>query len=369
MRTNDTPLIVALAAVASVAAFGQGRGQPLAPERTPGVQAQSDPKREAFVAANCKTPPAPANFGRGRGAPPAASTQPYGLLEYTIQEIPGIIAAGQRWKVLWEGKGNNADGIIALDDGGVLSAQADNSTILKIDKDGKASILYTDTYAAGSVAINPQGQWFVGERALHEAVWLFKPERKLFANTFKGEPFDCFSPGPLNDMVADSKGGVYLTMNGVWYVNPKGEAFGRWGPSGANGIILSPDERTLYVTGRVGNMPGSGLVAFDVQSDGLLTHERQFADVCGDGMTVDAQGRIYCTESPLTGRGEQVTIVGADGKVIGRIPTPRPVISLAFGGPGKKTLFAATNEAVANGRESKIFSIPMIAEGYKKRVK
>ena len=33
---------------------------------------------------------------------------------------------------------------------------------------------------------------------------------------------------------------------------------------------------------------GGGL---DVQPDGSLMNERQFADVCGDGSTVDAEGR------------------------------------------------------------------------------
>src|SRR5437773_11716085 len=117
--------------------FGQGRGQPLAPERTPGVQAQGDPNRVAWVTANCKNPfipPPPAARG---AAPPPPPAQPYALLDYKVEEIRGIIAAGQRWKVLWEGKGNNADGIIALDDGSLLSAQADNSSILKLDKGGR----------------------------------------------------------------------------------------------------------------------------------------------------------------------------------------------------------------------------------------
>jgi gluconolactonase len=351
--------------------IGQGRGQPLAPERTPGVQAQGDPNRVAWVTQNCKNPVIPPARGRGPGqaAAPAPPPEPFALLEYNVHAIPGIIAEGARWKVLWEGKGNNADGIIGLDDGSLFSEQADNSAVLKIDKNGKVSTAYTDTYAAGSVAFGPKGQLFIGERSLHEAVWLLQPERKLFANTFNGEPFDCVSPGPLNDMVADSKGGVYMTMNGVYYANPQGVVSGGWGPRTANGIVLSLDGKTLYVTGRVGGMPGAGLVALDVQPDGSLMNERQFAEVCGDGSAIDGQGRIYCTNSPITGKGDQITIVGTDGKVIGEIPTPRPVISVAFGGPGKKTLFAASNEAVGSTRESKIFSIQMIAEGYKKRVK
>ena len=60
-------------------------------------------------------------------------------------------------------------------------------------------------------------------------------------------------------MTADSKGGVYFTMGGVYYANPQGVVSGRFGIVGGNGIILSPDEKTLYVTGRLpGAVPPGG---------------------------------------------------------------------------------------------------------------
>jgi hypothetical protein len=82
---------------------------------------------------------------------------------------------------------------------------------------------------------------------------------------------------------------------------------GRYGRVGGNGIAVSPDDRTLYVTGRLmGAMPPAdlklppgaptptgGLVAFDIQPDGSLTNERQFAWAGGDGTAVDTQGRLY----------------------------------------------------------------------------
>jgi hypothetical protein len=62
MRTRELLCAIGLAATAMTVAAQQG--QPADPERTPGVQAGQDPKRAAFVAANCKTP-APAPEGRG----------------------------------------------------------------------------------------------------------------------------------------------------------------------------------------------------------------------------------------------------------------------------------------------------------------
>jgi sugar lactone lactonase YvrE len=45
------------------------------------------------------------------------------------------------------------------------------------------------------------------------------------------------------------------------------------------------------------------------------------------------------------------------------IPAPRNLISVAFGGPDKKTLFAVAI------RNAQLMSIPMIAQGYKGRPK
>jgi hypothetical protein len=66
---------------------------------------------------------------------------------------------------------------------------------------------------------------------------------------------------------------------------------------------------------------------------------------------------------------------------LGVIPTPRPVISVAFSGLGKKTLYAVGSGALASdGKEfttpegvrnnaKTIFKITMLAEGFQDRVK
>jgi gluconolactonase len=285
-----------------------------------------------------------------------------GAQDVTVPAIAGVIAAGQKWKLIWSGTGNNADGILGLDDGSMLVAQNDNSSVLKIDKNGKTSIAYMDTYTGGALTMNTKGVLFVAERALNPAIWQLKPQRKLLANTFKGDPLDCLGL-VLNDITADSKGGVYFTMAGVYYASPQGMVIGKYG-DGGNGIILSKDEKTLYVTGRLQRPPGAlannvGLVAWDVQPDGTLANPRQFAEVGNDGSTIDSEGRIY-----TTGPGG-IFVVAPDGKTLGTIPTPRSVISVAFGGRGKKMLFSVSNNRITD----EIYAIPMIAQGFKGRAK
>jgi sugar lactone lactonase YvrE len=102
------------------------------------------------------------------------------------------------------------------------------------------------------------------------------------------------------------------------------------------------------------------MVAFDVQPDGSLTNERQFASAGGDGSTIDAEGRVYTSACPW------IAVIAPDGKLLGTIPVPTDdIISLAFSGPDKKTLYGVAN----NQQYDEIFKIEMIAQGYKGRAK
>ena len=282
-----------------------------------------------------------------------------------MTEIPGVIAAGRQWKFVWQEVGNNGDGIVGTSDGGLLLAQNDNSKVVKLDAAGKPSVVYSDTHTGGALSMNSKGALFVAARGLHSAVMQLTPQRKVLADSYQGDPLDCIG-GVLNDLTADSKGGVYFTMGGLFYASPKGVVT-KYGESlGTNGIILSPNEKTLYVTN------GMTLAAFDVRPDGSLTNQREFAHLDGggggDGSTVDAAGRIYVTTNP------GVQVISPEGKYLGIIPTPRGIITAAFGGKDKKTLFILARGATdASGNDvanaAQVYAIQMIAQGYKGRAK
>ena len=197
------------------------------------------------------------------------------------------------------------------------------------------------------------------------------PERRMLANSFSdGKPL-----GRLNDLVADGKGGAYFTVGGVYYVSPSGVVRTVAEPDSirSNGIILSPDGLTLYVTNN------TSVVAFDVRPDGSTTNRRDLAqlngDNGGDGMAVDSNGRLYVTAS------KGIHVLAADGKYLGLIPTPRRPITLAFSGPNKRTLYVPMMGAIGpNGKEwatpegvrntaMTIYKISMVAEGFKGRPK
>ena len=54
----------------------------------------------------------------------------------------------------------------------------------------------------------------------------------------------------INDLTADSKGGVYFTHGGLFYADPKGVVKQYGEGLRTNGVVLSPDEKVVYVDER-----------------------------------------------------------------------------------------------------------------------
>ena len=358
---------------AIITASAVALAQEQAPPTPSNLQAPSDP-RYADVVAKCKTPP-PAAAGAGTragGAAPqaaagapgragGAAASPTGPAEYSIAGIPEVVAPGAKWTVVWKTTGNNADGIMAAEDGGLLLAQNDNGVVIKLDRNHQPSTAYRDTNTGGALTQSAKGATFVASRGINTAVLQLAPERRVFANRYQGDPLECIG-GVLNDVTADSRGGVYFTMGGLFYADAKGNVTAYGENLRTNGVILSPDEKTLYVTN------GQAVAAFDVRPDGSLTNQREFAKLPaggGDGLAVDAAGRLYVTAGGGPGGAPGVFVFSPDGKALGTIASPRPIITAAFAGPDKKTLYAVANDR----RSVEVYALPMLAQGYRGRAK
>jgi gluconolactonase len=191
---------------------------------------------------------------------------------------------------------------------------------------------------------------------------------RVLASSVEGRPL-----GRLNDLVVDRRGGVYFTGGGAYSVSPAGTVASLGDDIRANGIMLSPDEKTLYITN------GAVVLAFDVREDGSVARRRDFARLeaggNGDGMAVDAEGRLYVTSPP------GVQVFSPSGTFLGLIPTPRTAISVAFTGPDKRTLYVVgggalgpdgqeiTTPAGVRNNAKTIYRLPMIARGFPGRAK
>jgi gluconolactonase len=318
--------------------------------------------------------------GRGPGGPAAPAT--FDAREYTVTGIPGVIAAGARWTEVWRGDGNNADGLVGTNDGGVLFAQNDNNQVGKIDKNGKVTFPYSGLNVSGSLAMNSKGMLFVLNRGYtglsgtargYAAIEELAPQKKVVADKGpNGDPMDCIG-GVLNDAVAASNGGIYFSMAGLYYAAPDGKVTKQDAKDGnprlgTNGIILTPDEKHVIVTN------AGTLVILDVRPDGQLTNQRKFADFDrtglaegqgggGDGSCFDADGRFYITAA------NGVQVFDRDGKHLGNIPASRNLVSVTISGAQRKTLYAVTAANVNGERKVWIESIPLLANGPKGRGK
>jgi gluconolactonase len=106
-------------------------------------------------------------------------------------------------------------------------------------------------------------------------------------------------------------------------------------PGTPNGIVGTPDGKTLYVA----DISGGEIWSFNVHADGSLTDKKVVCPFGSDGMTLDDQGNLYLTAgSKPTG----VTVVSTkSGQQIGFIPVPEQPANVCFGGVDRKTLYIA----------------------------
>ena len=289
--------------------------------------------------------------------------------EIAITPIPGIIAAGARFTQVFQTVGNNVDGIVAAADGSLLASQEDNNAVLKIDKDDRASV-YLAGVAVGSLSIDRQGRLFAVRRMAQantpavtqpsapktSGVSMLLPELKTWDTLADGTTM----MGRPSDLSADSTGGAYFTQQSVYYASPNGRISLIGENVRGNGILLSEDEKRLYVTN------DSSIVVFDVQGPGKLTNQREFTKLekggQADGLAVDTAGNLYVAAGP------GVQIYNRDGKYLGVIPTPpgRPT-GQAFAGADRKTLYVVVQTPTdAHGRPMAgrtVHRIPMLAQG------
>jgi gluconolactonase len=173
--------------------------------------------------------------------------------------------------------------------------------------------------------------------------------------------FDKCGAHPLkgpNDLVFDKQGGLWFTdlgkrrhrdmdVGAFYYMKPGATEVveGHFGMLPANGIGLSPDEKTVYVA----ETPTARLWAFDVGAPGEVKPSdviyrgergRPIAGLGGyqmfDSLAVEASGNV-CVATLVSGC---ISVIAPDGKLVEQIQTgDRVTTNIAFGGPELKTAY------------------------------
>ena len=192
-------------------------------------------------------------------------------------------------------------------------------------------------------------------------LWSVTPEGKatVIAKGYGGKDFN----GP-NDVWACPQGGCYFTdpfYKRPWWTHadaPQGTRqvyfLARGGTPRRvtddlvqpNGLVGTPDGKTLYVA----DIDAKKVYAYDIQADGALANKRLFCGMGSDGMTLDADGRLY-----LTGK-EGVYVFDKAGTAVGVIKIPEGwSANVCIGGPKKDTLFVTASKG--------FYAVPLKVKG------
>jgi gluconolactonase len=175
---------------------------------------------------------------------------------------------------------------------------------------------------------------------------------EVLAARFEGKRLN--SP---NDVVVRRDGHVYFTdpafgaqedtreldFYGVFHVTPKGEldVVARW-KTRPNGIALSPNGKTLYVSGS----DEHNVRAYDLDGKGVASKERVAVEnISGvpDGLRTDQNGNLY-----VAAKSVYVYAVSSNGraKLLGEVPVGETPSNLAFGDPDMETLYITARTGV-----------------------
>jgi gluconolactonase len=229
--------------------------------------------------------------------------------------------------------------------GNVYFVDQDNNRIMKYDTAGVLTTFMQPSGYTNGMTFDNQGHLIAAADEKNE-MWSIEVATKkvtVLFNTYEGKLLN----GPNDVWVHPTTGRIYFTdpyyQRRWWNRGPREnpETVYVYSPSDkslkrldedlgqANGIIGTPDGRTLYVA----DIRNRQTFAYDIAADGALTRKRLFCEFGSDGMTIDSEGNVYLT----TGRAVQV--FDKTGERIETITPPESPANVVFGGADRQTLF------------------------------
>lgn len=279
-----------------------------------------------------------------------------------LAQADAIVAPDAKLEKLW-GEGEFTEGPCLGPDGCIYFSDIGNR-IMKFDPETKKTTVFRDPSGrANGLKFNAMGQLVACEGANsggNRRISITDKSGKVtsLADNWKGKKFN--SP---NDLALDAKGRVFFTdpryvgsekreieTESVYRVDADGTvAQIITDVTKPNGIVLSPDQKTLYLAENNGAAKGNRhLLAYALKADGSVGEKKLLHDFGTDrgidGMTVSSQGHILAT----AGRGKTagLFVFSAEGKLITTIATPEDPSNCCFGGKDLRMMYITAGKSI-----------------------
>jgi gluconolactonase len=238
------------------------------------------------------------------------------------------------------------------------------SRILKVTPAGVVTVAISPSGSNG-LAVDEDGELY-GADDKNGAITRFDLSTGVgtpVVTTYMGKRFDA-----PNDLTIRSDGTIYFSDTDYQAVTPPPQAstgLYRAVPGSTlgllldgtldepNGVTLSLDEKTLYVT----SVPS--VYQYPVMSDGSLGPGTVFSQTAGgDGMGIDCAGNLYVATN------NNVVVLSPTGTQIGELTVPATSVqslsNVAFGGSDHQTLYIT---ALGTGAQKGLFQVALSIPG------
>jgi len=262
--------------------------------------------------------------------------------------------------------------------GNMYFTETNSARIFRLSVNGELTVVRENSNRANGLAFDRDDRLIAceGSDGVRKQPRVTRTDLKtgrieVLADRYDGKPFN----GP-NDVTIDSKGRIYFTdpafnkprpeqvgVNGVYRIDADGKLtriLAEPDIQRPNGVLVSPDDRTLYVVEANREPGGARMIrGYDLSAEGAAANMRVFHDFfpgrSADGLCIDSNGNLYAAAGLHRRRGTTETldtrpgvhVFSPQGQSMRYIPIPEDLLTnCAFGGPELKTLFVTAGKTL-----------------------
>ena len=250
------------------------------------------------------------------------------------------------------------EGPVVNGEGVLFFSDSENNRIMQRDAEGNVSVFRQPSGRANGMMFDYQGRMLLcqsmGHGGLQRVVRLEEDGTEtVLAEKYEGSKF--VAP---NDLCVDHQGRNFFTdpiygdpktapqpTSGVYRIDAPGKVTRIISNlKRPNGILITPDDKTLFVSDR----GTQKLHRYQIQSDGSVKPDGILYDFAPDrgidGMWMDEQGNIYgaAGENETTG----LFVISPKGKLLLHYPLPEYATNVTLGGKNRRDLYITAGKSV-----------------------